>query len=152
MAEVSLLCTSCRRQISFDPQYVGSIQQCPHCGQQVIVPNAASANSLSALAVQAAPVVPVTPIVERQAQYVERAQEAQTSRRLKMGSGCFAMLAVMFAVGLVGTGVGILTEVDEQKLFGLSAVIGGLAGLAAFVFFGYIATETASSSSDRGRS
>jgi hypothetical protein len=40
--------------------------------------------------------------------YMERAQEAQTSRKLKMGSGCFAMLAVMFAVGLVGTGIAVL--------------------------------------------
>jgi len=32
---------------------------------------------------------------------------------------------------------------------GWSSMIAGLAGLAAFVYFGYIATETASSSSDR---
>jgi predicted RNA-binding Zn-ribbon protein involved in translation (DUF1610 family) len=157
MADVSVACTSCRREISFDVQHGGSIQQCPHCGQQLIVPNAAqgtaSSNLPAALAARPSPVPAATPVVERHMHYMERAQEAQTSRKLKMGSGCFAMLAVMFAVGLVGTGIAVLfPEVDQQRLYGLSAVFAGLAGLAAFVYFGYIATETASSSSDRGRS
>jgi len=157
MADVSLACTSCRREISFDVQYGGSVQQCPHCGQQLIVPNASNPTSAATLpaklAAQPPPAPSATPVVERHMHYVERAQEAQTSRKLKMGSGCFAMLAVMFAVGLVGTGVAILLpELDQQRLYGLSAVFAGLAGLAAFVYFGYIATETASSSSDRGRS
>ncbi len=156
MADVLLSCTnqSCRRPIAFDAQHAGSIQQCPHCGQRVIVPDPAPANAPGALAVQPPAPIAVTPVEERPVPYAyqqERSLEARTSRRLKMGSGCFAMLAVMFAVGLIATGIGTLTEIDEDKLWGLSALVGGIAGLAAFVFFGYVATETASASTDRGR-
>jgi Flp pilus assembly pilin Flp len=77
--------------------------------------------------------------------------EAQSSRKLKMGSGCFAMLAVMFAVALVATGVGIVTEVDQKKLTGWSILFAGVAGLAAFIFFGYFARESAASSSAKER-
>lgn len=154
MAQVSLSCTNpnCGRQMSFDAQQAGSVQQCPQCGQRIIVPDAAA--SVPALAVQPSAVIAPNVQAERPAQFAfqqERAVDAHTSRRLKMGSGCFAMLAVMFAVALVGFGIGTVADVDPKKLWGLSAMIAGLAGLAAFVYFGYIATETASSSSDRGR-
>jgi hypothetical protein len=81
----------------------------------------------------------------------ERLREAHTSRKLKMGAGCFAMLAVMFAVSLVGWGIGQIAEVSDRQLQGWTTLIAGLAGVAAFVFFGYIATETAERSSDQGR-
>jgi DNA-directed RNA polymerase subunit RPC12/RpoP len=154
MAQVSFPCTNpnCGRQLFFDTQQVGSVQQCPHCAQRIIVPDAVA--NLPALPVQPSTVIAPNPQVERPAQYAfqqERAIEAQTSRRLKMGAGCFAMIAVMFAVALFGFGVGTVAEVDPKKLWGWSSMIAGLAGLAAFVYFGYIATETASSSSDRGR-
>ena len=154
MTEVSFLCTRCRHQISFKAEQVNSIQECPNCGQQVLVPSAQLADSAMALTVQQPQAQPNTPVTRSPAQHgyqQERSREAQASRKLKMGSGCFAMLAVMFATALIADGIGILTEVNQDKLWGLSAVIGGLAGLAAFIFFGYVATETASKSSDRGR-
>lgn len=155
MAQLPLSCTNpdCRHQMSFDTQQAGSVQRCPRCGQRIIVPDTAAAG-VPALAVQPSTVTAPNAQVERPAHFSfqqERAMEAQTSRRLKMGSGCFAMLAVMFAVTLFGFGIGTVADVDPKKLWGWAAMIAGLAGLAAFVYFGYIATETASSSSDRGR-
>jgi hypothetical protein len=79
----------------------------------------------------------------------ERERQDETARKLSTGRGCFAMLSVMFAVGLLGTGVGMILDADGQKVFGSSAVAAGLAGIAAFVFFGYYASST--SSTTRGK-
>jgi hypothetical protein len=68
-----------------------------------------------------------------------------------MGSGCLGMLAVMFAVALVGVGIGILTDIQSKSIFAISAVIAGLAGLPAFIFFGYFAPETGQKTQQKGQ-
>lgn len=147
---VSVSCTSCGNALTFSSDHSGSIQECGHCGQKIIVPgNAEMAPSSSQLVPQKAPQTVAAQTFYSYQQ--ERAQAAQSSRKLKMGSGCFAMLAVMFAVALMAAGFGQLFEINKEKLLGLSMLVAGMLGLMAFVYFGYIATETAISSSDRGR-
>jgi hypothetical protein len=155
VAQISLFCTNpdCKRPIAFDAVQANTVQPCPHCGQQLFVP----APPASHAAVQAVPPAPMahTPMVAQPVQYAfsqhERSQEAQITRRLRMGSGCFAMLAVMFAVGLMSAGFISALGIDDQRLWGLATMVGGIAGLAAFVYFGYVAQETDAKSSDKGR-
>jgi len=66
-----------------------------------------------------------------------------------MGSGCFAMLAVMFAMTVIAIGLTQVWRSNPEKVWAICALIAGLGGLVAFVFFGYIATESAST--ERGR-
>lgn len=61
------------------------------------------------------------------------------------------MIAVMLAISLVGYGIGQITGLSDQQVKGWIMLCAGLGGVAAFVFFGYIATETAESSHDQGR-
>lgn len=155
MTPIHVACPNpaCNRALSYDSRFGGTTQQCPHCGQQLILPGAPA---------QLAPVPPVpqyfataTPAARPPSQVAyqhERSVDAHASRRLKMGQGCFAMLAVMFAVAIVGVGVAWLSKDDAKQTVGaVAAVAAGLAGLAAFVFFGYFAVETAHKSQDTGR-
>jgi hypothetical protein len=148
MAVISMWCTNpnCKQALHFDASLVNTMQHCSHCGQAVIVPNVATVpaapNHQRVTVGQAvAPGVRV-PIQERSA-------ESTRSRRLSMGSGCFAMLAVVFAMTIVAAGLSFIPGANYQKIWAICALIAGLGGLIAFVFFGYIATETAST--HRGR-
>lgn len=167
MPVVAFTCTNpnCQRQITFDQEAVGTVQQCPHCSQRVIVPDLVTSNAQTAIVpVSTAAPVPVPTIAPvynqppqaTQYQQQERHIESQTARKLNMGSGCFAMLAVMFAFLVLAIGSSFIIgsfvpNFNPQFIFGVMSMIGGLAGLAAFVFFGYIATETTSNTrgSDR---
>jgi DNA-directed RNA polymerase subunit RPC12/RpoP len=141
------VCTNpkCQRQLSFEPSTVGTIQLCPYCSQRVIVPDLLPPESQAAIVPsQAAPSAVVMPFVSS-AQQQEHHQESQTARKLNMGSGCFAMIAVMFAFGILGIGATYILG-ESRLVQGGLFMLAGIAGLAAFVFFGYIATETSSSS------
>lgn len=160
MSDLTLNCTNpaCQRLLSFDQALAGSIQQCPQCAQRIIVPELIFASPQTEIVPAASSIAhpisaplpvapqPVLPIREQQQQ-----TEFHTARKLNMGAGCFAMMAVMFAVGILGAGASavissILPEFNGNLLDGLSFMLAGLLGLGAFVFFGYIATETASTS------
>ena len=151
MTGISFQCTNpnCSHQVTFPPEQAGMVQHCPHCGQRLIVPG----TSVVAIAPMPPPsgAPPAVNVAGQQSVYHqhERSVEQHMSRTLKMGQGCFAMLAVMFAIGLVGWGVGNI--VDAPKWWSWTALIAGLAGVVAFVFFGYYATETAEASKDHGR-
>jgi hypothetical protein len=148
MPEIYFQCPGCRGQLGFAPEQAGTTQQCLGCGQQVIVPSQAPGNVPTPVVPRAySPNIPTQPLFHQE----ERSREAHTARKLKMGAGCFAMLAVMFAVGLVGWGIGHITDLPDRQIEGWSGLIAGLAGVAAFVFFGYFATETAEKQHDQGR-
>lgn len=146
MATVSMWCPKCQRPLYFDQSQVGSTQHCPTCGQAVIVP------AIQTAVVSTQPGMSMSDMSHSAAVSSgrqERSVEQRQARRISMGAGCFAMLAVMFAVGVMAAGIGALFELDPRKLYAVSAMVAGLGGLIAFVFFGYIATETASSSQGR---
>lgn len=158
MSEVIFACTNptCQRPLAFDHNLAGSVQQCPHCEQRVIVPAILAAHPQATIVPTVVPIAsqpstmsppPHLPYFREQ----ERQTELRTARKLNMGSGCFAMLAVMFAMSILGYGIGLaisstIPGFNSGLLTGLMAILAGLLGLLAFVFFGYIATETASTS------
>lgn len=186
MNAMTLVCAnpSCQRQVSFDRATIGTVQQCPHCGQKMLVPDLVVSDAQAAIVpvpVMPQPSAHQTHNLQNQAQYYpnnqtvvtgsqhpynhpaqqmgpqapymqqqERHLESQTARRLNMGSGCFAMLAVMFAFGVLSAGITFIFG-QSQVITGIALVVGSLAGIAAFMFFGYFAAETTSSSrgSDR---
>lgn len=151
MSVVPVLCTNpqCHCPLAFDQSTIGSIQQCPHCAQRLIVPDIATTDT------QLVPVVSVSPTNSLPAQSLsapqqERHLEHQTARRLNMGSGCFAMFAVLFVVAILGMGVTTMIG-NSAVVYGSLYILAALGGLAAFVFFGYIATETSSRSQGSDR-
>ena len=152
MATISMWCPQCQSPLYFEESQIGSVQHCPACKQAVIVPPAqrgvvaTAPNMMRVTGPHAAGAATASANAMQ-----ERSVEQHQARKVNMGSGCFAMLAVMFAVAIMGAGIGALFELDPRKLYAVSAMVAGLGGLIAFVFFGYIATETASASSSRGR-
>lgn len=71
--------------------------------------------------------------------------EHAVERKLNMSSGCFAMFAMMFAIGIMGCGFGSIFGASEI-IMGIIFLLAGLAGIGAFIFFGYFATATATKS------
>src|SRR5690348_9469326 len=111
MTGINFQCTNCGQPLNYAPEQAGSLQECFRCHQRLIVPGAASTGLPVPVAQAGAP--PVSPsgytansYTQPLYQHEERSREAHVSRKLKMGAGCFAMLAVMFAVSLVGYGIG----------------------------------------------
>ena len=153
MSTVSFVCTNpnCQRQIVFEQTAVGTVQQCPFCTQRLIVPDAAPlAPQVAVMPAYTAPTMHIS-TQQPPAHQQERHIESQTARKLNMGSGCFAMIAVIFAFAILSFGASqVLTSINPNAntgvVGGILLMLGGLAGLGAFVFFGYIATETSSSS------
>jgi hypothetical protein len=150
MADIKFQCTNCGEHLNFVPEHAGTVQECFRCHQRVIVPGSAAIMATSAPAATP-PSYQSTAVAQPLYHHEERSREAHVSRKLKMGAGCFAMIAVMFAVSLVGYGIGRIADVPDRQLQGWTTLIAGLAGVVAFIFFGYWATETAERSQDQGR-
>jgi hypothetical protein len=72
----------------------------------------------------------------------ERASHHITSRKINMGGGCLAMLAVFAAFTLIGGGLTFVFNFISQALCGIWMILGALASIAAFAFFGYFASES----------
>jgi DNA-directed RNA polymerase subunit RPC12/RpoP len=153
MAKTSMWCPKCGRPLYFEDTQIGSQQYCQYCGQAVIVADAvvsASGAALPAMMVSNAP-ARAGGQGGHQGYAEERSIEHRTARKINMASGCFAMLAVMFAIWIMFAGLGAIMEATPRKLYAYSSLAAGLGGLLAFIFFGYIATERASSEAQRGK-
>lgn len=146
MATISMWCTNpiCKQALYFDTALANTTQHCATCGQAVIVPNVG--NTPNALTQHHSQLINASATVQRIPTQESTSTEA---RRLNMGSGCFAMLAVMFAMVVVYFGLRQVPGYNPDKIGAICSLIAGIGGLVAFVFFGYIATEKASTR--RGR-
>jgi len=146
VAVVSMWCPNCRQALYFDSSLSGTSQRCAHCSHGITVPAPVTTTEPAQAILAQMPVHAAAPAAPS---YQERFGESSSSRRLNMGSGCFAMLAVMFASGLMVGGLGKILDADPQKAWAYGFIVAGFFGLIAFVFFGYIATESAKT--ERGR-
>lgn len=169
----------CGRLMSFDQRLVGTHQRCPYCQHELVVPPPVQRGLVPSYAppggpvrsqvpggidpYSAAPPMHAHPLPGSASAPVQvaaspwapaaavqqREMQTHTARKLNLGSGCLAMLAVIFGVGLVGFGLAVLLDLEDKRASGLILILAGLGGVLAFIFFGYIATETSSTS--RGR-
>lgn len=168
MPAISVVCTnpSCLQPLSFEQALGGTIQQCPKCTQRIIVPEIADPPAQAAIVPMSAPspapihvAVPIASPTPPPAPYFreqERHTEFHKARKLNVGAGCFAMISVLFAMGILEFGLffvinAMLPKYNFGLIFGLLSMLAGVLALGAFVFFGYIATETAATSRDSER-
>lgn len=155
MSQINLNCTNrnCNADLTFSSSQMGSMQSCPNCGQKLYVPE-----EMTQELEEFVPHKPPTKTFERPQQLysagpvrsLERDDRGQRTRKVKMGSGCLAMFAVMFAVVILGVGYNLIIGMGE-KMMGLFTILAGLGGIVAFVYFGYWATETEDRFEDRRR-
>ena len=91
MPTISMWCPKCQRPLYFEDSQIGSMQHCPSCHQAVIVP------AMQTAVVSTQPSMSISGMANVTTGSQERTAEQRQARRINMGSGCFAMLAVMFA-------------------------------------------------------
>ncbi len=154
MSKINLKCSNvdCQTSLTFLKSLSGSMQECTNCGQKLYLPG------LSKLEDQNLSLASSTQSVDRpQKLYsagpvssLERDDRGQKTRKVKMGSGCLAMLAVMFGITILGVGANLIVGLGE-KTMGVFMLLSGIGGIVAFVYFGYWATETEDKFQDRRR-
>jgi len=134
---------------------MGTIQKCPNCGQKIFVPE----DDVQSLQEYVPPTTgkPIQTAHKPDAIYgypaarsMERGSQVHKSRKVKMSAGCTGMLAVMFGIFILGFGYNLISELSEGAV-GFFIILAGLGGLAAFVYFGYWATESEDRFEDRSR-
>lgn len=150
MADVTFQCPGCKGTLRFQEEAADTTQSCPGCGQRVIVPRTTTAVVATTPGATGAYRSEYEASSQAFAQQ-ERSRAARASRKVKPGIGCFAMIAVMFAVGFIGWGFGMIADVAPRQLQGWTTLMAGIGGVIAFGLFGYYLTDTDEEQRDQGR-
>ena len=154
MSLINLNCTNrdCSAELTFHSSQMGSMQSCPDCGQKLYIPGERKEEAQEFTAQKSLYDFknPTQFYSASTVKSLERDDSGQRTRKVKMGSGCLAMFAVMFGVVILGVGYNLIIGVGE-KMLGFFTILAGLGGIVAFVYFGYWATETNDRFEDRRR-
>lgn len=154
MSDLRVNCTNqdCNSKLVFSREYMGSIQSCPNCGVELLIPkiepkpyasptNQPFPSPYEAKGIQQAPIT-YSGVTE---------DGGKRTRKVRVGSGCLAMMAVMFAFAILVFGYSLMFDITPG-IYGLFVVMTGIAGIGAFAYFGYFAQETENNYRDERKS
>ncbi len=149
MSDIIFSCTnrSCNYELSFDAGEAGSMAFCPNCGQKLIVPEPV-ANVQQQVVPKTPPAATPSQPPLRVRQREEGDYQRRTRRKVKMGAGCLAMMAVLFTFFILALGYNTIVGITDTT-GGLITIGAGIGGIGAFFYFGYWATETEDDTRDR---
>ena len=139
----------CETELEFSIDQIGTVQSCSNCGQKMRI------------RINQSPVKDdfdkrQKTILKETSQYSSYIKNQNQSsfrkkKKVKAGSGCMAMMAVILGCIVITIGLSIGSDVSWSSI-GKIFSFAGIAGVAAFAYFGYFAVEEEDSHSDGQKS